>query len=380
MDGLRELLQEIGEACKKATQEREERKSRGEYYNVFNVIGMWSDEMRHSAFIAELLNPKGSHGAGNKFLREFLKRVPAKEPISENYLSVKPGGVNVHKEFYVGERGRIDILADDGEHAIVIENKIYAEDQEGQLRRYHEYAKGSFADHKLIYLTLDGHEPTEYSTGGNKDLEYTCMSYREDIVQWLTECADISSKHNPTLTRVGETIKQYIYLIKQLTNSTMENKQLEEVVEAATATVESTAAAAAILQAGNGIGNTLRERFIFEPLKKLDGFTCEISGFQIKLSKEGWRKWYICIIADVNPWRDMYISVVCGKKASPQKGLKCLNETPDEDNPYGWEWVEIYDWESPASYADMRSEKIANWLIGKIKAIAEEFVPPDPTH
>ena len=58
--------------------------------------------------------------------------------------------------------GRIDIILEDGEHAIIIENKIYATDQHHQLLRYNNYGKQRFPKgFKLIYLTLDGHEASK---------------------------------------------------------------------------------------------------------------------------------------------------------------------------------------------------------------------------
>jgi hypothetical protein len=46
----------------------------GENFNVFKVLGLTTNEVRtHSAFIAELLNPKGSHGQKDVFLKLFLE-------------------------------------------------------------------------------------------------------------------------------------------------------------------------------------------------------------------------------------------------------------------------------------------------------------------
>ena len=43
----------------------------GERFNVFNVLGMGSSEVKlHSALIAELLNPKGKHSLGELFLNQ----------------------------------------------------------------------------------------------------------------------------------------------------------------------------------------------------------------------------------------------------------------------------------------------------------------------
>ena len=44
----------------------------GENFNIFDVLKLSTSEVRtHSAFLAELLNPEGSHGQGDIFLRLF---------------------------------------------------------------------------------------------------------------------------------------------------------------------------------------------------------------------------------------------------------------------------------------------------------------------
>ena len=43
---------------------------KGENFNVFSILKMESKENEtHSAFLGELLNPKGSHGFGSLFLK-----------------------------------------------------------------------------------------------------------------------------------------------------------------------------------------------------------------------------------------------------------------------------------------------------------------------
>ena len=68
--------------------------------------------------------------------------------------------------------GRIDIVIKLKETVIVIENKIYAPDQDNQLIRY----KNEYPFSKLYYLTLDGHFPHDKSinyciNGDKKKLE-----------------------------------------------------------------------------------------------------------------------------------------------------------------------------------------------------------------
>ena len=42
-------------------------------YNIFEAIGMVSQEIRHSAFLAFLLTPGQSHDLGDRFLKAVLR-------------------------------------------------------------------------------------------------------------------------------------------------------------------------------------------------------------------------------------------------------------------------------------------------------------------
>ena len=130
---------------------------RGENYNLFKVIHMTSNETSvHSAFIADLLNPKGLHGMRDEFLRLFV------ETIDTHGFDFDIQGSKVEIEKAIGQRtettgGRLDIIVSNKEQAIIIENKIYAEDQEAQMLRYHNYAQKYYrGKHLLLYLSLDG--------------------------------------------------------------------------------------------------------------------------------------------------------------------------------------------------------------------------------
>ena len=51
-------------------------KETGEDFNIFKILKMESKEVKtHSAFLSELLNPKGSHGQNDIFLKLFIEVV-----------------------------------------------------------------------------------------------------------------------------------------------------------------------------------------------------------------------------------------------------------------------------------------------------------------
>lgn len=248
MENLRMLLSQISHYVSKDKQIKLEKYKRGENFNVFNVLGLGTNETRtHSAFIAELLNPKGSHGCGTAFLSEFIQRFTT---FSHSAAEIEKANIKV--ELFIGnknkdatEGGRIDIVISIGKRLILIENKIYAQDQENQLLRYTKYAQdqvqlGSYNEYKLLYLTLYGTEASAYSTNGelqsNKD--YGLISYSNDILKWLAFCKE-KAVERPL---VRETITQYINLIKELTCQDMESTQQKNIFAEMARYPEATAA------------------------------------------------------------------------------------------------------------------------------------------
>ena len=77
------------------------------------------------------------------------------------------------------EGGRIDLLIKSGNKVIVIENKIYADDQKTQMKRYQNFCQ-QYDDYRLLYLNLDGIEPSEDSIVDMVlDEDYHIISYSE---------------------------------------------------------------------------------------------------------------------------------------------------------------------------------------------------------
>ena len=240
MNDIINILNQVRIVSRKIKEQRKEKFERGENYNIFNDLGFMSDEVHlHSMFLANLLNPKGSHGQRGKFLEAFLKMLHKSFPaISADNLELETANASVEVEKYIGrqtdsEGGRIDIYLTDGKHSIIIENKIYASDQHHQMLRYWNYGMSQKGDDTeksfvLIYLTLDGCSPSKESLGEDlKENDIVCLSYKNDIRGWLDRCVELSSR----TPLVRETINQYISTIDILTNNVMEdNKELLDIL------------------------------------------------------------------------------------------------------------------------------------------------------
>lgn len=202
-------------------------KETGENYNIFKILGLTTNEVRtHSAFIGDLINPKGSHGFEDKFLNLFLELIERTDLDSKNCvveIEKHIGGISENYE----EGGRIDLIITDKKNhkVVIIENKIYAGDQYKQLVRYNNY----HINPTLLYLTLEGGKPSAESTKGLKDeiiASVKCISYKYEIIKWLEACRNLSGNH----VLLRETITQYINLIKFLTKQTNNTKMENEIV------------------------------------------------------------------------------------------------------------------------------------------------------
>jgi hypothetical protein len=209
----------------------------GKKFNIFSILGAESTETStHSSFLAELLNPEGSHGQKGLFLKLFMEILVDEErspKIPKERIPVidEIDSATVDKEKHLGairneksEGGFADIVINHSKNAICIENKIYAKDQEKQLIRYHNYYVNGEKGGLLLYLTLWGNGASSFSTTSEspkisltKNEDYFTISYKKEILSWLVKCQS-ESIDVPT---VREAIGQYIYLIKKLTGTGM---------------------------------------------------------------------------------------------------------------------------------------------------------------
>ena len=226
LEDWNKFFQRIRPVIEKYKTTLEEKRKRGDYFNIFSVLDIEKLEVKtHSAFIAELLNPNGCHGLGDRFLFAFIQIVVLKH--FEGFKNDINNTYSVEKETYEGKisddgekGGRIDLKIQSKNSLIIIENKIDARDEFKQLTRYKKVAEKK-ENHCLLYLTLEGKEASLFSTSSaNKEslqvgLDYYPISYKDDIKNWLERCLEIAIQH----PRVRESIAQYIDLIKKLTNT-----------------------------------------------------------------------------------------------------------------------------------------------------------------
>lgn len=221
MNNIDQLLNEV-----KWFNKHKELKSsaNGEDFNMFRICGVDHYENTHSAILAEILNPKGSHNFGAKFLEAFVETLKRSGLIEDSFDFGMQNVAVITEDASVF--GRLDILIRNSQsQALLLENKIYAGDQHDQLLRYQNFGKREFGDQfKLLYLTLQGNE----SSNADKEIvDYIQVSYSEVILDWLERCIEISAR-SPI---VRETLIQYANHVKSLTNNTTANTMSQELID-----------------------------------------------------------------------------------------------------------------------------------------------------
>jgi hypothetical protein len=211
----------------------------GGNYNFFRVLGIGHDELIFSRMIANLLKPNASHGFNERFLQLFIENLALDNlPTDFKY---KDAVVEIEKD--IGARndknetgGRIDIFImipteSQGSFAFVIENKIYADDQNKQLLRYRNYVNQNYPNRNyILYLTLSGRSPSKESAGEEnlKQEDYhfwNQISYKKHISLWIERCA-MEAARFPLLR---ETLITFYNQINKLTGqdgTSMDKKEL----------------------------------------------------------------------------------------------------------------------------------------------------------
>lgn len=371
----------------------------GENFNIFRILRRETREVEtHSAFIAELLNPKGSHGMKDAFLKLFVKQFEVKNtPTNQDDLL----RTEIKME-EVTNNGRIDIVIKFRNRLkVVIENKIYADDQGQQLVRYCKDYPGCH----LFYLTLFGINPSHGSITWKDDerinlkdkewykdatynkernehtlvegIHFFKISYQKNILEWLELC----QKEAATKPLLRETIAQYIYLIKHLTHQTMSEVHKNEIIEAIVNNPDYIESAEEVQSNWTSIRFRIIENVMSE-LSKLE--VCKINNLKFETDpdykvgmaessfyffRENWR---CCICFEfTTDFEDINYGItnLHNPFVAKQNLYKTLSEKFAKNSlSENWYWVNYFDDCSKTDWRDVNNE-IPGKINEKIKEI-----------
>lgn len=127
-------------------------------FNIFDVLNISRNEIRHSNVLSWLLNPNGDHGLGDSVLYGVLSEIlslNSKCKFKQTkllLLDLKNFDVRREEEF-------IDILlvSQKEKFVIAIENKTFTGEHDNQLSRYMKYVEKRFSGFDTLYLYLTPH-------------------------------------------------------------------------------------------------------------------------------------------------------------------------------------------------------------------------------
>ena len=198
-------------------------------FNPIRVMKMEGMEIRHSAILAWLLNPKETHGLGDHFLRAFLsealKGSSGKRPNALQISQSDMRDADVRCEW-----NNIDIfvLSPQNRWAFIIENKVRSTQHSGQLAKYRNRIIELFraqdsssevtatVDISGIFLTLR-EEVAE-------DDEYTSIRY-EKICYFLKHYLELEAYLlSPEVTTF---LTHYLQILEEMTGMSKERSEME---------------------------------------------------------------------------------------------------------------------------------------------------------
>lgn len=203
-------------------------------YNIFTALRIERKELIHSSMLVaiasyndeckdlflDMLANNGDEQRINALRSSINEDHYANWINTEHKLTERVGNC-------VRDRGRADIWLGNRSkpsYRVIIENKIEANNQDHQLRRYFRYLTGeNRVNAGLYYLCLkDDKERREgarisasrFTTeSSDKDTEYYMITYKCDIIGWLTRVLELDSLE-PNF-RIG--VEQYLEVLNQIT-------------------------------------------------------------------------------------------------------------------------------------------------------------------
>ncbi len=175
--------------------------------NIFQILRISKNEIRHSNFLSWLLDPNQSHKLGDIFLKRFLREVFSSDKFG-NIDQVDVEGMDLSKVEIQREWKNIDILIKLENVVVCVENKVLSKEHSDQLKRYKEIIENQFPNHHqtFVYLTPEGDTSEDESD-----------TYEPIYYGFIVESLDrIISVYGESLNeQVKNYIKDYITIIKR---------------------------------------------------------------------------------------------------------------------------------------------------------------------
>ena len=315
----------------------EARKKRGQ--NDFNpllcVQKLDDEENMHSGFLYALLNPYREHYQDDLFLKLFVKSIGLQEWFGST------SGAEVYKE-----KKRIDIHITNGTKHIIVENKIWAKDQDRQIARYIEAiaevdssdgvesnereSNIEYENIAVVYLAPYIKEPEAKSLGKwkiqgeslvdseNNQVRFKAISYKNEIIDWLKSALNEAGG----ISNLRMAIECYTDVVKRLTGQKENTMGIEKFL---TQDKENTEIMLEILHNKEMILESYCKKMIETHKEQIDSEGFEIIETSSNSGKDDW---------DSNTWKYPYM--IKPKDCGKYYYAFCIEHTRyNKNNGYG---------------------------------------------
>lgn len=325
-----------------------------------------TDELGLSQILAWVLNPKGSHGQGDRFLTAFLQH------LGTPWEALGAKGAVVRTEALTYSIGwpnrRIDILIRCGESwTLAIENKPWAGDQPAQVKDYLDHLDELGGQHRsLVYLSGPGAEPSDESIASDeRERRRTAgqlhlWSY-EGLVPWLETC-----KGRCSADRVTVFLDQFIHYIQRTFMGVRDVAEQEQIVRTVLQSVEATEGAMLVIENARRIRLELLSKLVEQMQKATASIGWRVSGsfelgryqrFYVDFAEAADHQFALEVANTAGVFRPVYWGVRAKNSKVASVGLRRAVQKalgPGQHNP---EWP----WFKAASLSDPNFPVEADW-------------------
>jgi PD-(D/E)XK nuclease superfamily len=181
-------------------------------FNIFEAVGSIRQELRHSDFIAFLLDPAKSHGLGDLFLKNLLSQslYDSEAPLlctdKNNQIAIDAADLSDAVVWREWENIDILIYSKTNRWIFAIENKVDSSEHSNQLERYRETVFKEFpiCQKFFIYLTKDG---TSASCEAWKSLSYGTVA---EVIESTRQCTTLNDDVSTLMKHYAGLVRKHI--------------------------------------------------------------------------------------------------------------------------------------------------------------------------
>ncbi|NOD75952.1 PD-(D/E)XK nuclease family protein [Ruegeria sp. HKCCD4332] len=212
-----DVLDEVSDLLMRSEAFRELSESQ-EVYCPFEALGVARQEIRHSNFLADIIDPLGRHGFGDLLLKSFIETLLGQAAEKELRLAIHledlSGAVILREWKRIDLLVRIPSAVADNDLVLVIEVKVEANESAGQLANYEDQVARRWPDAKILYYFL-----TPDHTASTRN-EWTDVGFAS-VLDSFEDALKQASGH----AKARSLVEAYISMMR---NRYVENPKLEE--------------------------------------------------------------------------------------------------------------------------------------------------------